>query len=136
MSAEHTQAAEKDEYVLFVEDDNFLSSLVIKYLEEDGIPFVLAVTGEEGLAAAKKRKPALVLLDIILPGIDGYEVLHRLKNDPILLDIPVIILSNLGQKEEKERAKQLGAADFLIKAESDLNDITKRVRSFLKGRKA
>lgn len=117
--------------ILIVEDDIFLGDLLENHLAKDGFVVELVVDGESALVSVHKENPALILLDIILPGIDGYEVLRQLKKDPGLQKIPVLILSNLGQKDEVERGLKLGAQEFLIKAQIDLNDITKKIKTIL-----
>jgi len=94
--------------ILIIEDDKFLRELIVKKLVKEGYEISEAVDGEEGIKKVKEEKPDLVLLDLILPGIDGFEVLSRTKEDPALSQIPVIILSNLGQKEDVERGLGLG----------------------------
>jgi CheY-like chemotaxis protein len=90
------------------------------------------VDGEEALKRLETEKPDLVLLDLILPGIDGFEVLAKIKQDPSLTSIPVIILSNLGQKEDVDRGLKLGATDYLIKAYFTPKEIVEKVRGVLK----
>src|SRR3989338_8008593 len=102
--------------ILVIEDDKFLRELMLQKLIKDGFNVQGAVDGEEGIKMVKELKPSIVLLDLILPGIDGFEVLSKIKGDPITASIPVIILSNLGQKEDVERGLKLGAVDYLIKA--------------------
>ena len=114
--------------VLIIEDDKFLGELLVKRLSQENLFIELAIDGEAGIAKATDLKPDLILLDILLPGMNGYAVLEKLKADPALKDIPVIILSNLGQKGEIEKGLALGAADFLIKAEFDLNDIVGKIQ--------
>ena len=88
--------------------------------------------GEEGIKKVKEEKPDLVLLDLILPGIDGFEVLFKMREDAVLSTIPVIILSNLGQREEVEKGLKLGAIDYLIKAHFTLGEIIEKVKNALK----
>ena len=114
--------------VLIIEDDKFLGELLVKRLSQENFFIELATDGEAGITKAIDLKPDLILLDILLPGMNGYAVLEKLKADPALKDIPVIILSNLGQKGEIEKGLALGAADFLIKAEFDLNDIVGKIQ--------
>ncbi len=118
--------------ILFVEDDKFLRELVIQKLMKEGYDTVGAVDGEEGLKKIKEEKPDLVLLDLILPGIDGFEVLSKVKEDPVLAQIPIIILSNLGQREDIEKGLKLGAADFLIKAHFTPGEIIEKIKNALK----
>jgi len=118
--------------ILIVEDDKFLRELIVKKLQKEGYEISEAVDGEEGIKKVKEEKPDLVLLDLILPGIDGFEVLSRTKEDPALSQIPVIILSNLGQKEDVERGLGLGAIDYLIKAHFTPGEIIEKIRAILK----
>jgi len=118
--------------ILIIEDDKFLRELIVKKLQKEGYDICEAVDGEEGIKKVKEEKPDLVLLDLILPGIDGFEVLSRTKEDPALSQIPVIILSNLGQKEDVERGLGLGANDYLIKAHFTPGEIIEKIRAILK----
>jgi len=118
--------------ILIIEDDKFLRELIVQKLIKEGFEISEAVDGEEGMKKVKEEKPDLVLLDLILPGIDGFEVLARMKEDPVLAAIPVIILSNLGQKEDVERGLKLGAVDYLIKAHFTPGEIIEKVKNALK----
>jgi len=117
--------------ILIVEDDKFLRELIARKLTAENYQISEAIDGEEGLKKIKEEKPDLVLLDLILPGIDGFEVLSRLKEDPSLALIPVIILSNLGQREDVERGMKLGAVDYLVKAHFTPNEIIEKVKQAL-----
>ena len=118
--------------ILIVEDDRFLRELIVKKLSNEGYEVVEAVDGEEGLQKTKETKPDIVLLDLILPGIDGFEVLAQKKEDPSIAAVPVIVLSNLGQKEDVDRGLSLGATDYLIKAHFTPGEIIEKVRNILK----
>ena len=118
--------------ILIVEDDKFLRELIARKLTAENYQTVEAIDGEEGLKKIKEEKPDLVLLDLILPGIDGFEVLSKIKEDPSLASIPVIILSNLGQREDVERGMKLGAVDYLVKAHFTPNEIIEKVKAALK----
>ena len=118
--------------ILIVEDDKFLRELILKKLKDEGFDTFDAADGDAGLKKIKEVKPDLVLLDLILPSIDGFEVLSRMKEDPSVKAIPVIILSNLGQKEEVERGLKLGAYDYLIKAHFTPGEIVEKIRDILK----
>jgi len=118
--------------ILIIEDDNFLRELIVQKLMAEGFEMSEAVDGEEGLKKVKEIKPDLVILDLILPGIDGYEVLYQVKKDPSTTKIPVIILSNLGQKEDVEKGLKMGAIDFLIKAHFTPAEIIEKVKASLK----
>ncbi len=122
-----------DKKILIVEDDRFLRELISKKLNaEEEYNIVQAVDGESAIEKIKEEQPDLVLLDLILPGIDGFEVLSKVKNDPELMKTPVVILSNLGQKEEVNKGLELGAIDFLVKAHFTPGEIIKKVKKFLK----
>lgn len=118
--------------ILIVEDDKFLRELIARKLTNEGYEASEAVDGEEGIKKIKEEKPDLVLLDLILPGIDGFEVLSKMKEDSFLAQIPVVILSNLGQRDEVEKGLNLGAADFLIKAHFTPGEVIERVKRILK----
>ncbi len=120
------------EKILVVEDDKFLRELISRKLSDEGFDITQAVDGEDGIEKIKQVKPDLVLLDLILPSIDGFEVLSRIKEDPSVASIPVIILSNLGQKEEIEKGLSLGAVDFLIKAHFTPGEIIDKIKTLLK----
>lgn len=117
--------------ILIIEDDKFLRELIARKLKKEGFAISEAVDGEKGLKKTKTEKPDLVLLDLILPGIDGFEVLAEIKKDHIAAEIPVIILSNLGQKDDIERGLKLGAVDYLIKAHFTLGEIIKKIKIVL-----
>jgi len=118
--------------ILIIEDDKFLRELIIKKLNNEGYEALGAVDGEEGLEKVKKENPDLILLDLILPGIDGFEVLSKIKEDVALSSIPVIILSNLGQREEVEKGLKMGAVDYMIKAHFTPGEITEKIKTVLK----
>ena len=117
--------------VLIIEDDEFLRSWVTKRLEQAGYRVVVAVDGESGLAAAAEHHPTLILLDILLPGMNGYEFLEKIKTRDDLKSIPVIVFSNLGQREEIAKAQALGIDDFLIKANFTLDDLVTKIKERL-----
>jgi len=118
--------------ILIVEDDRFLRELIVQNLIKEGYETIEAVDGEEGVKKTKEEKPDLILLDLILPGIDGFEVLTRVKSDPAAASIPVIILSNLGQKDDVERGLKLGVSGYLIKAHFTPSEIIDKIKSVLK----
>lgn len=117
--------------ITVVEDDKFLRELITQKLSKEGYDITEAVDGEEGIETIKEEKPDLILLDLILPGIDGFEVLARIKSDPGISEIPVIILSNLGQKDDIERGLKMGAKDYLIKAHFTPEEIIKKINTVL-----
>lgn len=122
----------KNETILVVEDDKFLRDLLVEKLNKEGYLVKEAIDGNEALRELQVVKPNLILLDLILPGIDGFEILRRMKNDSALSKIPVIVLSNLGQQDDMDRAKELGAKHYLIKAHFTLGEIMDKIRSVLR----
>lgn len=124
-----TQSAGENRKILLVEDDKFLAELCMTKLEKEGFQVVLAVDGEEGLKKVDTERPKLILLDIMLPGIDGFEVLDRVRKhtDPDIRKTPIILLSNLGQDSSVERGLALGANDYLIKANFTTDEIVHKI---------
>ncbi len=117
--------------ILLTEDDEFLSSLIKNRLEREHFEVKTAKDGEEVLAMLKTYKPDLVLMDIILPKKLGFEVLEEIQNNAKLNRAPVMVLSNLGQDSDIQRAKELGAVDYFIKARIVIDDLIRRIKSFL-----
>lgn len=118
-------------HVLLVEDDVFLSGIYQKKFEMEGYKVSLADNGEKALLEVKKKKPDIVMLDILLPKLDGFAVLSKLKADPEVKDIPVILLTNLGQKDDVEKGLQMGAADYLIKAHFKPSEVVDKIKQVL-----
>lgn len=125
--------AESSKKVLIIEDDKFLRQLVARKLEKVGYLILEAVDGEKGLEKMEQENPAVVLLDLILPGMDGFDVLSRAKKEGFLETSPVLVLSNLGQKEDVERALNLGAEGYLIKAHFTPEEIIDKIREVAAG---
>lgn len=121
--------------ILIIEDDRLLRKVINKKLERENYKVIEATDGEEGLKFSDSEQPDLILLDLVLPEIDGFDVLAKLKKNPNTLKIPVIILSNLGDEEKVEKGMRLGAADYLIKAHLDPGDIIKRIKKILEEKK-
>jgi len=117
--------------ILVVEDDKFLRELISQKLKREGHDVREAIDGEDGVRKIEEEKPDIVLLDLILPGIDGFEVLAKIKENPERSDVPVIILSNLGQRDDVERGLKLGAVDFLIKAHFTPGEIIEKIEAVL-----
>ena len=123
--------AEEKIKILLIEDDRFLSEMYATKLTESGFIVETAFNGEEGLAKAENIKPKLVLLDIVLPKKDGFEVLAALKEKGFLKDMKIIALTNLGQKEEVEKGMSLGASDYIIKAHFTPTEVAAKVKKIL-----
>lgn len=118
--------------ILVIEDDKFLRELIARKLREENYEVAEAFDGEEGIKKVKEERPDLILLDLILPGIDGFEVLEKIGQDPQISEIPVIILSNLGQRDDIERGLKLGAIDYLVKAHFTPGEIIEKIKNALK----
>ena len=118
--------------ILIIEDDKFLRELIIQKVSQEGYEVVGAVDGEEGLKMAGVERPNLILLDLILPTMGGFDVLRKLKEQEETKDIPVIILSNLGQKEDIDKGMQLGAIDYMVKAHFTPGEIVEKIKSVMK----
>ncbi len=117
--------------VLLVEDDKFLRELIIQKLEKEGFEAQSAIEAKEAFKLIDEKKPNVVLLDLVLPGIDGFSIIRRIKKNPQTADIAVIILSNLGQQEDLERAMSEGASEYLIKANFTPGEIVEKIRNIL-----
>lgn len=117
--------------ILVIEDDEFLAGIYITKLEKEGFDVVHAADGEAGVKLAKAKPPGLILLDILMPKLDGFEVLKALKSDPKVKHVPVIMLTNLGQKEDVDRGLKLGAADYLIKAHFVPSETVVKIKKIL-----
>lgn len=117
--------------LLLVEDDSFLAGMYVTKLTMEGFEAELAIDGKAGLEKAKKTKPDLILLDVLLPKMNGFDVLRELKNDPTTKNIPVILLTNLGQKSDVVRGLDLGAVDYLIKAHFMPSEVVEKIKEVL-----
>ena len=117
--------------ILIVEDDSFLSEMYVAKLESADFEVIIATNGEEGLDKMKLNKPDLVLLDLLMPKKDGFEVLKEKFIDSEIKEIPVIVLTNLSQKEQIKKCYELGAKDFLIKAYFVPTEVIKKIRDLI-----
>ena len=122
---------ERGPTLLMIEDDRAIAEMYRHQLALDGFNVALAFDGEEGLTLASQVEPDLVLLDVRLPGIQGFGVLERLRSDPRLSAIPVVLLSNYGDPRMVERGLQLGARDYLIKSRTTPMELSLKVRALL-----
>ncbi len=120
--------------ILIIEDDHFLSSLLKARLEKEGFKVEAAGDGEEGLTLLKQVKPDLVLLDLILPKVSGFEVLESISIDP-QLKAPVIILTNLAQDSDVQKTKNLGAVDYFVKVKISIEEIITKVKEVMSSQK-
>lgn len=121
----------KAKKILIVEDDKFLLKAYQIKLVQAGFKLFAAEDGEKGVELAKKYLPDLVILDLMLPKLTGFEFLKRVKKDPKTKNIPVVVLSVLGQKTDWEKAMELGAAEYFIKTDYTLDEIIKKINKSL-----
>ncbi|HYH75539.1 MAG TPA: response regulator [Candidatus Saccharimonadales bacterium] len=117
--------------VLVVEDDKYLSVAYRVTMEKAGFEFKMATDGEEALGILQDWIPQIILLDLIMPRKDGFSTLADIKKDPRLMQIPVLVTSNLGQKEDFDRAMGMGATGFIIKSDSSPEEIVARIHSIV-----
>jgi two-component system phosphate regulon response regulator PhoB len=117
--------------ILLVEDDDALANVYVTRLDAEGFAVTRASNGEDALAMAKDLKPDLIMLDIMMPKVSGFEVLDILRNTPETLNVKVMILSALGQEGDKQKAEALGADDYLVKSQVVITDVIKRIRKLL-----
>lgn len=118
--------------ILVVEDTELLRRMYADKLQQDGYRVLVASDGLEALSALRTETPDLILLDLIMPKMSGLEVLELVKRDPRLKDIPVLILSNLGQDDDIHRGISMGAIDYLIKNDARPADVSEKIGSILK----
>lgn len=121
--------------VMWVEDDAFLSDVIAKKLSSEKAILFHTANGEEAFPMAEKEMPDIILLDILLPGMDGFEILRQLKKSEKTRSIPVILFSNLGQREDIDKGKDLGAVKFLVKATVTLDEIVGEIKNTLPEKK-
>jgi CheY-like chemotaxis protein len=124
---------EQTKRVLLVEDDRFLRKAAEVMLRRHGFTIYTAVDGEEALRMARSEGPDLILLDLIMPKLQGFEVLRILKQDPTTRQIPIVVLSNLGQESDVQQALQGGAAAYFIKSNFSLQELVIQVQKVLQG---
>ena len=117
--------------VLLVEDDKMIIDMYTLKFTQEGYDVVQAENGKDGLDLAKTSNPDIILLDIILPQMDGFTVLKELKADANLKDTPVVLLTNLGQDGDVKKGLELGANDYLIKANYTPSQVVDKVKSVL-----
>ncbi|MFA6512306.1 MAG: response regulator [Patescibacteria group bacterium] len=122
--------------ILLVEDDSFLAGMYVTKLTLEGLSVELATDGAKGLKMAQEMKPDIILLDIILPKMSGFDVLKKLRENKETKDVPILLLTNLGQKEDVEKGLKLGATDYLIKAHFLPDEVVTKIIATLKGKKS
>lgn len=117
--------------ILFVEDESALQRAVTQILGEGGYQVLSALDGDAGVTLAKQELPDLILLDLILPKMDGFKVLEELKKEPATQKIPIIILTNLEGSQDVEKALALGATTYLVKTNYKLEEVMERIKQFI-----
>jgi DNA-binding response OmpR family regulator len=117
--------------VLIIEDEEILAKILQEKFREEGFEVEIAGDGDAAFPTADDFQPDIVILDLILPKKDGFQVLEELKSDERLKKIPVVILSNLGQEEEIKRGYELGAVDYLVKAKNPIKGVVEKVKKHL-----
>ena len=117
--------------ILIVEDDDFLRSLAVTKLEKEGFTVAVAVDGNDGLAKIASVKPDLILLDLMLPGVDGFGIMEKLQEEGTLVQQKIIIFSNLGSDEDIRRAQQYNVEDYLVKSSFTLDELVEKIKESL-----
>ncbi|MBI1975239.1 MAG: response regulator [Parcubacteria group bacterium] len=123
--------SEEKKTILVVEDDVFLMNLLTMKLRREGFEVAQAFDGVEAVEQATRLRPALILLDLVLPKKNGFEVLQEIGQDPQLGQVPIVVISNLGQESDIARGKELGAVDYYVKARLSIDDLIKRVKELI-----
>lgn len=117
--------------ILLAEDEKMIADMYSTKFTLEGYEVVTARDGAEALAMAKSEKPDIILLDIIMPKLDGFAALKSIREDAILKSTPVILLTNLGQEDDIKKGKQLGADDYFVKANHSPQEIVEKVKTVL-----
>ena len=117
--------------IVIVEDDRFLSLVLKGRLEKEGYDVIPAYDGAEGLAAIRRELPALVVLDLVMPKMTGFELMEKLSADPQISRIPVVVASNLGQESDIQKAKNLGVRDYYVKVQTSVDELVKMFKTIV-----
>jgi DNA-binding response OmpR family regulator len=118
--------------ILIVEDDKMISNMYETKLKQEGFNVLVADNGAAGLDLAIKETPDIILMDVILPQIDGFSVLQEVRGNPGTKNIPIVMLTNLGTSEDQEKGKKLGASDYWVKAAMTPAQVSEKVKELLK----
>jgi len=118
--------------VLFVEDDPLIVKIYSTRLSADGHTVITALNGADGLRLADEQKPDLIVLDIMMPKMDGFEVLQKLRAIPAFVSTPVLLYSNLGKEEERTKAITMGATEYIVKANISPTEMVNKIKQHLK----
>lgn len=117
--------------ILIIEDDDFLRSLAVTKLEKEGFTVAMAANGQEGLASITADAPELLILDLMLPVMSGFDVLAQLKANEATKDIKVVVFSNLGEESDIKKCLDMGANDYLVKANFTLDELVEKIKTLL-----
>ncbi len=117
--------------ILFIEDDPLIVKIYTTRLTADGYQVLSAENGEDGIKLAETETPDLVILDIMMPKIDGFGVLEKLRANEMMKNKPILVYSNLAQEEEIKRAQTLGATEFIIKANLSPTEMVEKIKKYL-----
>ena len=123
---------DKQKTVLVAEDDLLYASVYQNKLAKEGINVVVVGNGDAAVKKSLELKPDLILLDLIMPIMDGFAALEKIKTDPATKKIKVVVMSNLGQDSDIKKAKELGAEEYFIKANISIQELVDKVKSYLK----
>ena len=118
--------------ILVAEDDSLYAKVYQNKLAKEGYEVVLAANGKEAVEKAKQVKPDLILMDLIMPEMDGFTALQKIKTDPSTKGLKIVVMSNLGQDSDIQRAKDLGAEEYFVKANISIQELVDKVKIYLK----
>lgn len=121
---------------MIVEDDPYIMRVYERKFQAEGFTITTAKNGEEGLEKVKEAKPDIILLDLVMPKKDGFEFVRELRKDDSFIKTPIIVLTNLGQEHDIERAQKLGISAYLLKSNQSIQDVFEMVQKTLKGEKS
>lgn len=123
--------AEDKKTILVVEDEPSLQEAIVMKFQNDGYEVMAAGTGEDALEMLKQKRPTLVWLDLLLPKMNGMEVLQKIKSDPETNDLPVVVVSVSASQDNKDQAFGMGVIDYIVKSEGTISSIIKRVEEYI-----
>lgn len=132
MSKSAEKTTNKKDIIFIVEDDSFLVKAYQIKLEKEGMAVWVATDGKEALSFLEKEAPSLVMLDLMLPNVNGFDVLAAIRNNKQWKDVPVLVLTNLGQPQDVKRCKELKVSEYIVKANIRINDIIEKVKNAIK----
>lgn len=118
-------------FILIAEDDQAHARVYQLKFEQEAIRVKVVEDGDQALASLRAERPDLLLLDLMMPGKSGFEVLEEIRKDPALKDTKIVVLSNLGQSKDIARAQELGVLDYLVKSDYSIHDIVAKVKKHL-----